>query len=262
MVQKAMFCCFKPDPLDVITAQQRLALQIDGYPPELFAFIETEDVVRNKYFITSYGRVFTVYGRELFPEVFESKENNVIYLRIVFVHRLVAEAFIPKTIDDIQNNRNIVNHKFNRDGRCNYVWNLEWSNLSENTYHGIHSNQVDNIEMYNPSYILDRRDLISYNQNGEANPKSRISEHQAELICFAYTKLGYNIRDCAIYAWLEGTAKDCILVSSIVNGHSWTNVGVKYGIQPAEKTKKNRANPIREEYKEEYENIINSRNYL
>lgn len=273
MSEKAGFCCFKPFPLTVEEANQKLALYIPGYPPELFAKIETEDIVRDKYFISTYGRVFTIYGKELFPEEWKSIHNKLTYLRIelscstfhkrrkFFIHRLVADAFIPKTEDDIINNRNIVNHKYNRDGRCNFVWNLEWSNLSENTLHGIHFESNYDIAMYNPSYILDRRALISYNQNGEANPKSRISDFQAHLICHAYTQLNYNIRDCAIYAWLEGTEKDCILVSSIVNGHAWKEVGILYGITPKETTKKDRCNPVRVEYKEEYDKIVENRNY-
>lgn len=273
MIEKAGFCCFKPSPLSLEEANNKLALFIPEYPKEQFAFIETEDVVRNKYFISTYGRVFTVYGKELFPEEYNSIHNNIIYLRIelscstfhkrrkFFIHRLVADAFIPKTENDILNNRNIVNHKYNKDGRCNYVWNLEWSNISENTLHSIHYSEPIDMSLYDNTYILNRRSLISYDQNGEANPKSRISEFQAHLICFAYTRLNYNIKECAIYAWMEGTEKDYILVSSIINGHAWKEVGVQYGIQPKPSTKKDRCNPVRVEFKDKYDQIVNNRNY-
>ena len=156
-------------------ARAKLAMQIPGYPPELFSFISIEDVVPFKYFVTSYGRVFTVNGRELFPDEYVIAKNNNTYLRIelscssyikrrkFFVHRLVANAFIPKTEDDIINKRNIVNHKFNKDGRCNYAWNLEWTTDSENTLHGLYFNEPYDEQLFNPNYILDRKDIyISY----------------------------------------------------------------------------------------------------
>lgn len=274
MIQKAGFCCFKPDPITPQKAEEYLGLYIPNYPKEKFAYINTEDVVKNKYFITSYGRVFDICGKELFPEIFTSPENNVIYTRIelscttyykrrkFFVHRLVADAFIPKTADDIANNRNIVNHKYNRDGRCNYVWNLEWSNISENTLHGIGPESIYDQNIYNIDHIIKRRSLIDYDSSGDKNPKSRISEFQAHLIRIAYTKLHYNSRDCAIYAWLEGNTQDILLVSSIIHGHAWKHVGIQYGIEPDKKGKHSSYyTRVREDKKDEYNSIASKRNY-
>lgn len=180
--------------------------------------------------------------------------------RKFFVHRLVAGAFILKTADDIANNRNIVNHKYNRDGRCNYVWNLEWSNISENTLHGNMKTLEYDYTLYDVNHILERRSLIDYDNTGDKNPKSRISEYQAHLICIAYTKLHYNARDCAIYAWLEGSKQDILLVSSIIHGYTWNYVGVQYGIEPRS-SEHHQYNRIRENKINEYNDIVNKRNY-
>lgn len=266
MVDRAPVCVFKPRDLTPYEAKCNLSLYIAGFPDEEFAFISIEDVAENKYFITSYGRVFTVYGRELFPEYYTPPESNTVYMRIelscttyikrrkFFIHRLVANAFIPKTIEDIENSRNYVNHKFNKDGRCNYCWNLEWCNISENTLHGLYFNETYDPYLYDFTIITNRRDelVLNYSQIGEDNPKSRISLHQANLICYAYTELGYNARECAIYAWLEGNDKDVTLVYSIINGYAWQSVSYKYGIEPKQPGCRKRANPKREDRIGEY----------
>lgn len=215
--------------------------------------------------------VFTNYGRELFPEEYVPPKQNNIYLRIelscssykkrrkIFIHRLVANAFIEKSIDDITLNRNLVNHKYNKDGRCNYAWNLEWVNDSENTLHGLYFDKEFDPSLYDYNFITDRRCLINHDQDGELNPKSRISEYQAHLICYAYTVLKYNVDQCARYAWMEGNEKDLLIVRSIINGYSWNHVSINYGIIPKERVKRRRASRIRPEKKEEYDKIRNQK---
>lgn len=269
MVDKAPICIFKQQPLTIEDAKHKLSLSIPGFPPEEFAYISMEDITENKYMITSYGRVFTIYGKELFPDYYISVREDNVYMRIelscttyikrrkFFIHRLVANAFIPKTIEDIELKRNCVNHKFNKDGRCNYVWNLEWCNISENTLHGLYFNISYDPYFYDFSIITNRRDILiqNYSQIGEENPKSRISEYQASLICYAYTVLGYTPEECAMYAWLDGDSKDMLIVYSIINGYSWQNISSKYGIVSKERIKHKRTNSKRENKKAEYDEM-------
>lgn len=266
MDYRAGFCIFRPPFLTPEEAQRKLSLYIPGYPLEEFKYIEIEDVAPEKYLITSYGRVFTSYGKELFPDYFLSVKEDNVYMRIelscttyikrrkFFIHRLVANAFIPRTDEDIRLGRDCVNHKFNKDGRCNYAWNLEWCNISENTLHGLYFNEPYDVKLFDYTHITLRRDfeILNYSQIGEDNPKSRISEYQARLICYAHTVLGYNPYQCAKYAWLDGTERDITLVNSIINGHAWHSIIVDYDIEPKPRSKPNRVNPRREDKLDEY----------
>ena len=146
-MQNKLMIRLRQNQVSIDYMRENIALKFDGMPKEDFKIIDFLDIKRNKYYISTYGRVFTIYGKELKQE--ESHvNNNVTYYRILLqcdkelsdgitekrylVHRLVAFAFIPKTEDDIVKNRDFVNHRYNTDGRCNFVWNLEWATNSEN----------------------------------------------------------------------------------------------------------------------------------
>ena len=133
-------------------------------------------------------------------------------------------------------------------------------NNSENVYHGLYFNEDFDEALYDNDIILSRKSHNLQDQYGEENPKSRISEFQANLICYAYTELGYSMKDCAIYAWMEGDSTDVALVSSIINGYAWKSVSINYGILPKEKRKSiKRATPIRPEKLDEYNEIRNKK---
>lgn len=59
---------------------------------------------------------------------------NLGVRRRTYVHRLVAEAFLPNP-----ENKPVVNH-MNSDPRDNRVENLEWATYSENLLHGWREN--------------------------------------------------------------------------------------------------------------------------
>ena len=54
----------------------------------------------------------------------------------VLVHRLVAQAFIPKTEEDLELGRNLVNH-LDGNPSHNWAWNLEWCTNGENMQHAV-----------------------------------------------------------------------------------------------------------------------------
>ena len=220
--------------------RENIALQLNGMPKEDFKIIDFLDIKRNKYFISTYGRVFTIYGKELKQE--ESHINkNVIYYRVLLqcdkdlsngvnekrylVHRLVAFAFIPKTEDDIVKNRNFVNHKYNTDGRCNFVWNLEWVTNSENILQSIYATDTYTID----NSVCLRANDINSDFNGEKNPKARLSNDQVEIICESIVS-GFDNKQCAINAGLEGNYKDIMIVQSIRTGRAWVSISGKYNI--------------------------------
>ena len=94
--------------------------------------------VTDKYYISSLGRVKAM--RNLTIQALGTNPNGYFTARLSHknaqkistrVHRLVAQAFIPKTEEDIRLGRNCINHKdCNRIN--NRVENLEWCTIQEN----------------------------------------------------------------------------------------------------------------------------------
>lgn len=276
MAKRAEFCMFLPPNLTEEEAQNKLALHIDRYPPELFKFISYEDITPFRYFITSYGRIFLANGKELFPAFFNASTiPPITYLSInltctsyyknrrFLVHRLVGNTFIPKTEEDIAMERNIINHKYNKDGICNYVWNLEWTTIKENTIHGLTFNEKYDPYYFDPTFITNRFIGLNIMDNriGEMVSKAKISEYQAHLICFAYTKLNYSVKECAEYAWLEVNKNNLEIVRGIIKGYTWKHISCQYGISPKIKNKCDRPSNIRPGKKNEYKKISDDRNY-
>lgn len=218
--------------------KERYGLKVENYPDEEFKLLVYENVKLNKYYISSYGRLFTVYGRQM--RYVECTINpNVIYYNVLlqcdgfnkernfFVHRLVAFMFIPKTPDDILNGRDYINHKYILDGRCNYVWNLEWLNDPENLRHR---------REYIPSQydfdVLFMNNFETPSFNGETNPKARLTESQVDRLCYNVMVLGMSKEDAARDIGLDFTnnSKDRSVIYSIINGYCWHTVSSKYGI--------------------------------
>lgn len=110
---------------------------------------EREDIMKEftvferQYFIDQEGNVFNSFGKQMsknigggrqYPYVmFRHKINGKIHRKRIFIHRLVAELFLPNP-----HNLPQVNHI---DGNKNNskVTNLEWVSVSENQMHSRYS---------------------------------------------------------------------------------------------------------------------------
>ena len=85
------------------------------------------------YQVSNLGRIKNKKGKILKPYLQNGYLRVGLYkdkkIKSIYIHRLVATAFIPKIKD-----KNIINHK---DGNKlnNNVQNLEWCNYSENNQH-------------------------------------------------------------------------------------------------------------------------------
>lgn len=116
---------------------------------EVWSYVQLEDdpalTSLMKYMVSNYGRVFNKTEHRMLAIDTNGWSSKVESYRTVslfngnvrkhaLVHRLVAQAFIPKTDEDLDLDRNIVNHK-DGDPSHNWAWNLEWCTPSENMQH-------------------------------------------------------------------------------------------------------------------------------
>lgn len=81
-------------------------------------------------------------------------------LKVFYIHRLVAEHFIPRIKD-----KNIVNHK-NGIKSDNYYKNLEWCTSKKNNIHvnnnGLHKNNISGLIKYTNSF---KKQVIAIKDN-------------------------------------------------------------------------------------------------
>ena len=159
-----------------------------------------------KYDITSDGDVISLnYSGTGKEKILKARADNKGYLRVVLhknnkpyehkIHRLVAEAFIPKIED-----KNYINH-INGDKADNRIENLEWVTLSENTKHAF--------------------DTGLKSHKGEKHPQSKLKEQDIYEIFNLYYK-GYKRKQIApIFNVSHYTITD------VLNRKSWKHIEIK-----------------------------------
>lgn len=204
------------------------------YDKEMFYLIDFWNIKENKYYISSYGRIFsnTREGREMQSV----SANNNLYRRLILrtndggrasfsVHRLVAMAFLPKTIEDIILNRDIVNHK-NLIQCDNYYKNLEWVTEAENTQHAFDNNAHGKIDiMKKPNKSSD----WGTRRTGDKASMTRITDEQVHIICQNIIQ-GKSYAECCIAAGLENNERNRNVICNIAAGKRRNDIGRKYGI--------------------------------
>lgn len=163
---------------------------------ESINIVEEWKVINNfpSYRISSIGRVCKIkYNRRYYLKL---TDNGKGYCKVclyherkhkyLYVHRLVAEAFIPNS-----DNKPFINHK-NGIKNNNYYTNLEWATFSENMKHGFDTN------LY-PS--------------GEQHYNSKISNETISNIKKMYATNKYTQNQLAIYYNISG-AMVCLIVNN------------------------------------------------
>lgn len=203
---------------------------IEPWYPEEFKIINMHPIKKNYYAISNYGKVMNI-KTNIVLNTFEGSGgyyrvslNNEDGTRCTYqVHILVAVHFIPKTYDDIINDRAFVNHK-NLLTFINYVHNLEWVNRSENA---AHSHQYRHLKL-NRAVVRLRKDPWT-NTKGSKNGMSRCTEDQINLMCQLLEK-GYSYSNICNQLGLDNNDNNRHLLTNLVTGKRWTHITKNYNL--------------------------------
>lgn len=204
------------------------------YDKEMFYIIDFYGIKKNKYVISSYGRIFTfTTGKEMCHN--DSNGYRRLCLRLEGedekdkkffpVHRLVAMAFIPKTLEDLALGRDIVNHKDTIRSN-NYYKNLEWCTEQENTIHAFEANAHGRKTIISKP---ERESEWGKRKTGERIGMCTITDEQVHIICQNLIQ-GKSHSECCIAAGLEDNEKNRNNVSKIAGGHRRDDIASQYGI--------------------------------
>lgn len=204
------------------------------YEKEMFYLIDFWNIKDNMYYITSYGRVFTTTGNIGAMSLICNNSN--LYTRLSLrsndgenishsVHRLVAKAFIPKTLEDIQLGRDTVNHK-NLIQSDNYYKNLEWVTDSENTQHAFDNSAHGKIAIMKKPKKESEWGKI---RTGDDASMTRIPDEKIHIVCQNLIQ-GKSYGECCIAAGLENNDRNRNVVCNIAAGKRRKEIAKQYGI--------------------------------
>lgn len=224
----------------IIANTQKYFEQTGIVPIEEFRFIDLEGIQRNRFVISSFGRVFDIVKNKERSQSF-STTTGYMYISLnteipnnyksIGVHRLVACMFIPVTEDDIDNNRIEVNHKdLNRLNNC--VWNLEFMSKSENIKHSKNARTIEagcfcpisyfeDGETFDPNYL--HKDLTV--RDGQY----RLADEQVHIICKCLEE-GRSYSYCCIAAGILDEPHNRNIICNIAAGRRWTDISYYYNI--------------------------------
>lgn len=206
---------------------------MEPWYPEEFITISFYPIKQNMYAISNYGNIINIKrNKELsifkgagYSHVALQNEDNT--RSTYYVHILVAHHFIPKTEDDILNNRIFVNHK-NLIRSMNYVHNLEWVNDAENNKH---SYEFRDLKLKTDVVTRLKTEtwgtMLTY---GEKNGMARLTEKQVNEICKLAEEGGHTRYEICKLVGLEGNQNDINILRSIIGKYRWKHVSCNYNL--------------------------------
>ena len=173
---------------------------------EHFKIITYPGIKANSYMISNHGRVYNIKHKIIMKTYYDEDYHEKITLstdikhpskrgnksKHYFIHRLMAWEFIGPPVDE---DHNIVNHK-NGIPCCNFIHNLEWASVLENTNHA--------------------KRIGLMNNSGINCTSSKYSEKLIRRICSLF-EIGYN--NIEILEILTGckSARDSNSIYELIN---------------------------------------------
>lgn len=151
-----------PDCVNKRKAYNTLKYKFSKVNEELVILTIFKPRFQCKYLLFDTGVIFNMHGKKLIPRdnnngykcITTHVDSNIDNKQTIFyIHRLVAEAFIPNPL-----NLPIVNHK-DRDRANNGRSNLEWGTQKDNIQHALNLGSFDIIER--------RKPVLQFKLNGE-----------------------------------------------------------------------------------------------
>lgn len=187
---------------------------------EIFKTIDLPEIKKNMYMISNYGRVFNIKTQKQLSVVTRNISKSwYLYVGlqrvdnsrvILAIHNLVAIHFIPKTQEDIQLNRDIVNHIncIKNDPR---VCNLEWVTIDDNNRY---AKLMHEDSLFISPYTISSESNWGGRLCGEQNGMCRVPDNIVHKICECLSK-GYSSRQCLEYCKMPITSNNMALIRSI-----------------------------------------------
>jgi len=176
------------------------------------------DYLKEYYWISTYGRVFSSFSNNMMAQVIGEGDGWLYYtVRLsdmnsnkitLSVNRLVMMVFCPNP-----NYKNLVANHLDGDKKNNYLWNLEWASYSENTLHAY-------------------RTGLHKTYNGEACSNTRITESLAHDICRCLENENYTYKDICDIVRMEYNKQNCDIIYCIKSKSTWTHISSQYNLIP------------------------------
>lgn len=144
---------------------------------------------KNRVVIDSLGRKRTLKSREMSIQTSRNGYKQIVLhkdgeIKTCLVHRLVAEAFIPKT----EANKNEINHK-DEDKSNNSVDNLEWCDREYNVNFGTRTEKTSK-KVY--QYTKDKKKVNEYQSAWEAHRQLGYDQGNLCRACNGVQKTAYG----------------------------------------------------------------------
>ena len=133
----------------------------------------------DRYYISNFGRVYSIKRETIMkPSMLNGYWRVILYdgnkTKGCYVHRMVAEAFIPNP-----QNKPLINH-IDENRANNKISNLEWVTFSENVNHGNRNDKVSNV-LSRPVLCVETG--IVYSSGKQAGRKTGIDDGSINHAC-------------------------------------------------------------------------------